>query len=177
MVHKRMGAQLRRLSIKEFKEAPKLPLTLVVDNVRSGYNVGALFRTADGFRIERIILCGITPRPPYREILKTALGATESVDWTYEAQTVQALQALRAADYHITALEQTDESIPLHHFSFTEHERYALVVGSEITGISDEALALCHSFVEIPQWGTKHSLNVAVATGIALWECARQRWL
>ncbi len=177
MAKKLIGSQLKRLSIEEFKKATKLPVVVLLDNIRSGYNVGAIFRNADAFRIEKIILTGITPRPPYREILKTALGATMSVDWEYIKNPIDAVNSLKEAGYKILCLEQTDSSVPIHRFSPEAEKKYAIIVGSEVSGISDELIALGDLFVEIPQFGTKHSLNVAVATGILLWEFAKHYWL
>ncbi len=177
MAKKLSGSQLKRLSIEEFKKSPKLPVIVILDNIRSGYNVGAIFRNADAFRIEKIILTGITPRPPYREILKTALGATMSVDWEYIKNPVDAVNSLKEAGYKILCLEQTDVSVPIHRFSPEANKKYAIIIGSEVSGISDELIDLGDLFVEIPQFGTKHSLNVAVATGILLWEFAKHYWL
>lgn len=177
MPRKLSGIQLKRLSIEEFKRAPKLPVVVVLDNIRSGYNVGAIFRNADAFRIEKIVLTGITPRPPYREILKTALGATMSVDWEYVKTPVEAVQSLKESGYTILCLEQTDASVPMHKFQPEENKKYAIIVGSEVSGISEDVIELGDLFIEIPQFGTKHSLNVAVATGIILWEFAKHLWL
>jgi len=162
--------ELNRLSVTDFKSKDKFPLTLVLDNVRSLHNVGAAFRTADAFAIEKIWLCGITGRPPQREITKTALGSTESVVWEYAATTADALRQLKAAGYLIVAVEQTNESQDLTTFSPAPGQPYALVMGNEVFGVDDEVLALCDAAVEIPQFGTKHSLNVSVAAGVVLWD-------
>ncbi|MCC2547250.1 RNA methyltransferase [Hymenobacter sp. BT175] len=162
--------ELNRLSVPDFKNTQKFPLTLVLDNVRSLHNVGSAFRTADAFAIEKIWLCGITGRPPQREITKTALGSTESVAWEYAASTVEAIGQLRAAGYAIIAVEQTTGSQPLPSFRPEAGRGYALVLGNEVFGVDDEVLALCDAAVEIPQFGTKHSLNVSVAAGVVLWD-------
>ncbi len=164
---------LNRLSAEEFKLQQKLPLVLILDNVRSGLNVGAVFRTADAFVVEKIVLCGITAQPPHREILKTALGSTETVEWEYFAATVDAIQALKSAGYIVFAIEQTTNKIWLHDFKPETDMKYAFVFGNEVEGVDEQALALCDGAIEIPQFGTKHSLNVAVAVGIAVWEMVR----
>ena len=171
---KKSLSALQRPDVATFKAQPKTPLVLVLDNVRSALNVGSAFRTADGFGIERVILCGITATPPHREIFKTAIGATESVEWRYEKSTETALESLRAADYHIVGIEQSTDSVSLADWRLATDTEYALVVGNEVSGVSDAALALCHTTVEVPQYGTKHSFNVAVCTGIVLWEAVRQ---
>ena len=162
--------ELNRLTVADFKNTQKFPLVLVLDNVRSLHNVGALFRTADAFAIEKIWLCGITGRPPQREITKTALGATESVAWEYAPTTTAAVQQLQAAGYVVVAVEQTTDSQSLSTFQPEAGRPYALVVGNEVFGVEDEVLALCDAAVEIPQFGTKHSLNVSVAAGVVLWD-------
>ena len=162
--------QLKRPSVEAFKKQAKLPVTLVLDNVRSMHNVGSAFRTADAFALEQIVLCGITGTPPHREIEKTALGATQSVAWQHVTDTVQAIQQLRDEGYRIVAVEQAAGSRALHQFSPIPTEKYALVFGNEVHGVSDEVMAMANSCVEIPQSGTKHSLNIAVSIGIVLWE-------
>lgn len=171
---KKSVAALQRPDVTTYRVQPKLPLVLVLDNVRSALNVGSAFRTADGFGIERVILCGITATPPHREIFKTAIGATESVDWQYEENTVRALETLRTTGYQIIGVEQSTDSISLAAWHLAPAEKYALVMGNEVSGVGDEALARCHTTVEVPQFGTKHSLNVAVCAGIVLWEAVRQ---
>jgi 23S rRNA (guanosine2251-2'-O)-methyltransferase len=162
--------ELNRLSVADFKSTQKFPLTLVLDNVRSLHNVGSAFRTADAFAIEKIWLCGITGRPPQREITKTALGSTESVVWEYAATTIEAIAQLKAAGYVVVAVEQTDQSQDLTGFEPVANQPYALIMGNEVFGVDDEVLALCDAAVEIPQFGTKHSLNVSVAAGVVLWD-------
>lgn len=162
--------ELNRLSVEEFKEAPKLPIVLLLDHVRSLHNVGSAFRTADAFRAEKIWLTGITGTPPHREIEKTALGATDSVQWAYHKDPVQVAKALQQDGYELIMIEQTSTSTPLHLFEPNPRGRYALVFGNEVNGITDEVLALSNTAIEIPQSGTKHSLNIAVCLGIVLWE-------
>lgn len=163
-------AELNRATVADFKSTPKSPVVLVLDNVRSLHNVGAVFRTADAFALEKIWLCGITGRPPQREITKTALGSEESVSWEYAATTVEALTALKQAGYAVVAVEQTTGSTSLVQFRPQPGQPLALVMGNEVFGVDDEVLALCDAAVEIPQFGTKHSLNVSVAAGVALWD-------
>jgi 23S rRNA (guanosine2251-2'-O)-methyltransferase len=165
---------LNRISVAEFKDKQKLPITVVLDNVRSMNNVGSVFRTADGFLIEQIVLCGFTPQPPHRDIQKTALGATETVNWKHAENTVDIIHELKTAGYKVYAIEQVTSSIMLNHFKIQEHEKIAVVFGNEVDGVSDEALALCDGAIEIPQLGTKHSLNISVAAGIVLWKLFEQ---
>lgn len=162
--------ELGRIDIETFKQTEKIPLIVVLDNVRSMHNVGAVFRTADAFIIERIVLCGITPQPPHREIHKAALGATESVDWIYEKNISEALQNLKNENYKIIGIEQTSTSEIMTDYAINKEEKYALVLGNEVDGLSDEALPMYDNFLEIPQLGTKHSLNVSVCGGIVMWE-------
>lgn len=168
--------ELGRPSLEQFKEQPKLPIALVLDNVRSMYNVGSVFRTADAFAVEKIWLCGITGRPPHREIEKTALGATESVDWEYCKDIGQALDALQLSGYRLMAVEQAHPSLPLQHFQPLPQNRYALVFGNEVNGVSQEALERVEACIEIPQFGTKHSLNIAVTAGILVWDYYLKRF-
>ncbi|WP_090974127.1 RNA methyltransferase [Parapedobacter composti] len=161
--------ELQRPSVETFKAQDKLPVALVLDNVRSMHNVGSAFRTSDAFAVERIILCGITGRPPHREIEKTALGATQSVTWSHVGDTSAAVRDLRKEGYRIVAVEQAKGSIPLQQFKPTETEKYALVFGNEVHGVSDDVMANVDACIEIPQSGTKHSLNIAVSIGIVLW--------
>ena len=170
MVQKLKLEQLGRIDVDSFKKAEKTPLIVVLDNVRSMHNVGAIFRTADAFLIEKIVLCGITPQPPHREIHKAALGATESVDWVYFEKIEEALQYLKNQKYQVVGIEQTTDSQMITGFDFNQSSRYALVLGNEVEGVSDEALSYCDVFLEIPQLGTKHSLNVSVCGGIVMWE-------
>ena len=162
--------ELNRLPVADFKSTPKTPVVLVLDNVRSLHNVGAVFRTADAFALEKIWLCGITGRPPHREITKTALGSENSVAWEYAAETIAAVAALKAAGYQVLAVEQTTGSILLPQFRPAPGRPLALVLGNEVMGVDDAVLALCDAAIEIPQFGTKHSLNVGVAAGVVLWD-------
>lgn len=164
---------LRRISIEEFKSSRKTPITLVLDNVRSALNVGAIFRTADAFLIEKIILCGITTTPPNKEIRKAALGSSDSVNWEFQDNTINAVLKLKKQNYHIIAVEQTDKSTKLNNLSLSK-KQIALILGNEINGVSQDVIDLCNNVIEIPQFGTKHSLNISVATGIVVWEVWKQ---
>ena len=162
--------ELGRVSIDDFKKQDKLPLVVVLDNVRSMHNIGSIFRTSDGFAIEKIYLCGITAQPPHREIEKTALGATQSIDWIYTADISEAINELKAAGYILIAIEQAENSIMLNDFQPKASEKYALIFGNEVNGVSDEAMKLIGTCIEIPQFGTKHSFNIVVSAGIVLWD-------
>jgi tRNA G18 (ribose-2'-O)-methylase SpoU len=162
--------ELGRMSVSEFRATEKLPVAIVLDNVRSLHNVGSAFRTADAFRIEKIFLTGITGVPPHREIHKTALGATESVAWEYAEQVGDAVKNLKDSGYTIVVIEQTTESVALNTFAPDPARKYALVFGNEVNGVSDEAIALADLALEIPQAGTKHSLNISVCVGIVTWQ-------
>ncbi|MCB9033572.1 MAG: RNA methyltransferase [Chitinophagales bacterium] len=164
--------ELNRLSTTEYQQTNKLPIIVVVDNVRSAMNVGSIFRTCDAFLIEAIYLVGITAQPPNREILKTALGATESVDWQYFENIRSVIDELKSNDYQILAIEQSDASVLLHDFEIDKHQKYALVLGNEVDGVSNEFINNCTACIEIPQYGTKHSLNVSVCAGIVIWHFA-----
>lgn len=167
--------ELNRLSKEEYKKVEKLPVIIVLDNIRSLSNVGAVFRSADAFRISEVFLCGITACPPHREIHKTALGADETVDWRYFESTEAACIELKAMGYKIIAVEQVEGSIPLHQFQ--AEPRTAFIMGNEVEGVTSEILPLCDAAVEIPQEGTKHSLNVSVCAGIVLWQSFQQLFL
>lgn len=162
--------ELKRIGTEEYKQAEKKPVMIVLDNVRSLNNIGSIFRTADAFRIEGIYLCGITACPPHREIQKTALGATESVEWKYFEDIEEAIGALKQNSYKILAAEQTDNSTKLNHFFPEKNQKYALVFGNEINGVSDILVESADDCIEIPQYGTKHSFNVTVSAGIILWD-------
>ncbi len=161
--------ELGRKSVEAFKQANKTPLVVVLDNIRSMHNVGSVFRSADAFLIEAIYLCGYTPQPPHRDINKTALGATETVAWKYFNTTADAIQQLKQDEYAVYALEQAEGSISLEQFVRND-AKTAIVLGNEVEGVADDVLALCDGCIEIPQLGSKHSLNVSVAAGIVLWE-------
>jgi 23S rRNA (guanosine2251-2'-O)-methyltransferase len=162
--------ELNRVAIDEFKEQQKLPVVVVLDNVRSMHNVGSVFRTADGFSIEKVVLCGITAQPPHREIEKTALGATQSVDWIHFEDTLIAIESLRANGYLIIAIEQAENSTMLNKFKPDPNQKYALIFGNEVNGVSDEAMEKIDECIEIPQFGTKHSFNIVISAGIVLWD-------
>jgi tRNA G18 (ribose-2'-O)-methylase SpoU len=162
--------ELNRLSTSQFKEAEKNPVVVVLDNIRSLNNVGSVFRTADAFRLERIYLCGITAQPPHRDIHKTALGATDAVDWKYQKNGKEAITALKSLGYKILVLEQTDQSIPLTSFQPSAKDKYALIFGNEVKGVDNELLRMADTCIEIPQFGTKHSFNVTVSAGIVIWD-------
>ncbi|MET0243659.1 MAG: RNA methyltransferase [Flavitalea sp.] len=167
--------ELNRKSVSEFKDSKKTEIVAVLDNIRSMHNVGSVFRTADAFLLEGLVLCGYTPQPPHRDIHKTALGATETVKWQYAPTTAEAVQKLKSEGYRVFAIEQAEDSIPLHAFSFNDNDKLAVVFGNEVTGVDDNVLALCDGCIEIPQLGMKHSLNISVAAGIVLWELVRTK--
>ena len=162
--------ELNRLTVGEFKKARKLPCIVVLDNVRSLNNIGSVFRTSDAFLVDKIYLCGITATPPNKDIHKTALGATESVDWEYFSETVKAVKKLKSDGYRVFAVEQVDESIQPGELFIKKDEKIAVVFGHEVKGISDEIIPLIDGCIEIPQFGTKHSLNISVCAGIVIWE-------
>jgi 23S rRNA (guanosine2251-2'-O)-methyltransferase len=162
--------ELGRVGIEDFKKQDKLPITVILDNVRSMHNIGSIFRTSDGFAIEKIYLCGITAQPPHREIEKTALGATQSIEWAYSTDITDLIPELRAAGYKIIAIEQAANSVMLNDFQPKTSEKYALIFGNEVNGVSDEAMKLIDTCLEIPQFGTKHSFNIVVSAGIVLWD-------
>ena len=165
--------ELNRVSVQEFKDQKKLPIIVVLDNIRSLNNVGSFFRTSDAFNIEAIYLCGISAQPPHREIQKTALGATESVEWRYFETTEQALGKLKEKEFLIYAIEQTESSIYLQEFTYNL-EKIALVFGNEVDGVGQNVINLSKSSIEIPQFGTKHSLNVSISFGVVLWHLVSQ---
>ena len=162
--------ELGRIDVETFKKTEKIPLVVILDNIRSMHNVGAAFRTADAFLVEKIILCGITPKPPHREIHKAALGATESVDWQFYDNVKEAVIDLKTLGFEIVGIEQTTNSVMITDFEIDKTKKYALVLGNEVEGISDEILTDLDVCLEIPQLGTKHSLNVSVCGGIVMWE-------
>ncbi|MEL6655989.1 MAG: RNA methyltransferase [Bacteroidota bacterium] len=166
--------ELGRASVEEFRQQEKTPIVLVLDNVRSALNVGSAFRTADAFALERIYLCGITAQPPHREILKTALGATEAVDWVHTPTVEEAIAQLRADNYRIWAVEQAVERTWLQDFNIQQEQPLALVFGNEVNGVSQAVMDQADGAIEIPQYGTKHSFNVSVSLGIVVWEVFRQ---
>lgn len=165
-----MNKELNRKSVDEFKQSAKTPLIIVLDNVRSLLNVGSIFRTADAFLVESLYLCGITGSPPNKDIQKTALGSTETVNWRHFTTTAEALDLLKSNGYKVYAIEQADCSIPLNRVAFEKREKIALVFGHEVKGVDQKVIDMCTGVIEIPQWGTKHSLNVAVSAGIVVWD-------
>lgn len=171
---KKSMEELGRLSAEENKQASHYSIKIILDDVRSMNNVGSVFRTADALNVEEIILCGVTPQPPHRDIHKTALGATESVQWQYEPNIETILPSLKNNNYIIVGVEQTQNSVLLNQVNFPKDQKIALIFGNEVTGVSDNALALCDYVIEIPQWGAKHSLNISVAVGVTLWEFVRE---
>ena len=164
---------LNRIDIATFKQSEKLPLIIVLDNIRSLHNVGSVLRTADAFRLKTVYMCGITATPPSPEIHKTALGAEDSVTWRYYEDTLQAVTELKAEGYTVLAVEQVEGSLKLGEFSFTPGQRYALVMGNEVKGVQQAVVDACDQALEIPQYGTKHSMNVSVTAGIVMWEVER----
>jgi 23S rRNA (guanosine2251-2'-O)-methyltransferase len=162
--------ELNRASVAEFKVQDKLPVAVVLDNVRSMHNIGSIFRTSDGFAVEQVCLCGISAQPPHREIEKTALGATQAVNWSYYADVTYAIKHLRDDGYQIIAIEQAENSLMLNEFIPEKNQKYALIFGNEVNGVSEEAMQMIDACIEIPQFGTKHSFNIVVSAGIVLWD-------
>jgi tRNA G18 (ribose-2'-O)-methylase SpoU len=168
------NSELERKSIEDFKKSKKTPLILVLDDIRSLHNIGSVFRTADAFLIEKIILCGITATPPNKEINKTALGATETVTWEHRENVLEVITNLRNQDTITLAIEQVESAIFLQDFKIDKAKKYALIFGNEVYGVAQEAVALCDGCIEIPQLGTKHSLNISVSAGIVVWDLFKQ---
>ena len=162
--------ELDRKSVEDFREAEKTPLIIILDDIRSLHNIGSVFRTSDAFLIEKIYLCGITAVPPNKEIHKTALGATETVTWEYQKNVLEVIQNLKAENISVFAIEQVENSIFLQDFKVEENKKYALVFGNEVYGVSQKAIEICDGTIEIPQLGTKHSLNISVSMGIVVWD-------
>ena len=169
-MRKLLNSELDRKTVEQFRKSEKSPFVIVLDNVRSQSNVGSIFRTADAFLTEAIYLCGITAKPPHREIQKTALGATESVAWKYFLKTTDAIHDLKEDGYKIIGVEQAEESVELQDMHVEKGEKYALVFGHEVNGVAQDVINLCDQYIEIPQFGTKHSFNIAISVGIVLWE-------
>ena len=164
------NSELDRKTIDDFKKSDKTPLIIVLDDIRSLHNIGSVFRTADAFLIEKIILCGITATPPNKEIHKTALGATETVAWEHHENVLEVIESLKKENVLTLAIEQVESSIFLQDFTVEKNQKYALVFGNEVYGVAQEAVAICDGCIEIPQLGTKHSLNIAVSAGIVVWD-------
>lgn len=169
-MRKLTNAELERKNVEEFKQAAKTPLIVVLDDIRSLHNIGSVFRTADAFLIEKIYLCGITATPPNKEIHKTALGATETVVWEYAKDVLEVIEKLKSEKVAVYAIEQVENSVMLNDFQIEERQRYALVFGNEVKGVAQEAIHLSDGVIEIPQLGTKHSLNISVSAGIVIWD-------
>ena len=166
--------ELNRISIEEFQEAKKIPLIVVLDNVRSLNNIGSVFRTSDAFRVEEIFLCGITATPPNVEIHKTALGAEDSVKWRYFEETISAVEELKAEGYTVFSIEQAENSISLESIKLDKNKKYAVILGHEVHGVQQSVIDASDGCIEIPQYGTKHSLNVSVTAGIVIWDFFKQ---
>jgi len=164
------NSELERKSIEDFKKSDKTPLILVLDDIRSLHNIGSVFRTADAFLVEKIILCGITATPPNKEIHKTALGATETVSWEHHENVIEVIENLKKENVVTLAIEQVESAVFLQDFTVEKNQKYALVFGNEVFGVSQEAVAVCDGCIEIPQLGTKHSLNISVTAGIVVWD-------
>lgn len=169
--------ELNRLSNEDMQQAEKQPVIVILDDIRSMHNVGSAFRTCDAFRVSALYLCGYTPRPPHRDIHKTALGATDTVSWEYFNTTIDAVNAAKEAGYKIIAIEQAHNSTMLDNYKVIAGEKIALVFGNEVGGVSEEAMKMADECIEIPQWGSKHSLNISVSLGVVLWEMVRGRKL
>ena len=164
------NSELDRKSVAEFKEAQKTPIIIVLDDIRSLHNIGSVFRTSDAFLIEKIYLCGITATPPNKEINKTALGATDTVAWEYQKDVLEVITDLKSQNVEVYAIEQVENAIFLDNFEIEANKKYALIFGNEVFGVNQEAVKLCDGAIEIPQLGTKHSLNISVSTGIVIWD-------
>lgn len=173
-MRKLKNSELNRLDIETFKKTKKIPVIVVLDNIRSLNNIGSVFRTADAFLVKAIYLCGITAQPPHKDIHKTALGATESVEWHYFADTLEAVKTLKKQNFRIVSIEQVENAIPLQKFDVRPQQNYALIFGNEVKGVQQEVVNQSDYCIEIPQFGTKHSLNISVSTGIVLWEFVKK---
>ena len=173
-MRKLANAELERKNIDEFKEAPKTPIIVILDDIRSLHNIGSVFRTSDAFLIEKIYLCGITATPPNKEIHKTALGATETVAWEHHEDVLEVITKLKKDNVTTLAIEQVESAVFLQNFKVEKNKKYALVFGNEVYGVSQDAVALCDGCIEIPQLGTKHSLNISVSAGIVVWDLFKQ---
>lgn len=174
-MRKLLNSELGRKSMEEYRNSEKSSFVIVLDNVRSQNNVGSVFRSADAFLTRKILLCGITSRPPHRDIQKTALGATESVEWSYFEKATDAVLELKAEGYKIIGVEQVEGSIELQNAKIEKGQKYALVFGNEVNGVDQKVIDMCDMCLEIPQFGTKHSFNIAVSAGIVLWELNKKR--
>ena len=164
------NSELGRIDAKSFKDSEKTPLIIILDNIRSLNNIGAVFRTADAFLIEKIYLCGITAKPPHKDIQKTALGATDSVDWEYAENTLEVIKKLKTQGVFIASIEQAQESVSLENFKTSPNQKYAIVMGHEVKGVQQQVVSASDGVIEIPQYGTKHSLNISVSCGVVIWD-------
>lgn len=164
------NSELERKSVEDFKSSQKTPIIIILDDIRSLHNIGSVFRTSDAFLIEKIYLCGITAVPPNKEIHKTALGATETVTWEYQKDVLEVIETLKKEKTLVYAIEQVENAVFLNDFEVTQNEKYALIFGNEVYGVSQEAIKICDGTIEIPQLGTKHSLNISVSAGIVVWD-------
>lgn len=173
-MRKLQNSELQRKSVDDFRQARKTPLIVVLDDVRSGHNIGSVFRTADAFLLEKIVLCGITATPPNKEIYKTALGATDTVQWEHSPSVTDTIEKLKSDGVKVYAIEQVENAVMLNDFNPEKGQRYALVFGNEVFGVAQQAIALCDGSIEIPQLGTKHSLNISVSAGIVIWDLFRK---
>ncbi len=169
-MRKLANAELNRLTVADFKKEPKIPLIIVLDNIRSLNNIGSVFRSSDAFLVEKIYLCGITAQPPHKDIQKTALGATESVAWQYKENTLDVVKELQAQNVQVLAVEQAESAMELQQFQPVAGKKYAMVLGNEVKGVAQNVVDVCNPVIEIPQFGTKHSLNIAVSAGIVIWD-------
>ncbi|PKP18089.1 MAG: RNA methyltransferase [Bacteroidetes bacterium HGW-Bacteroidetes-23] len=169
-MRKLANSELERKNIDEFKEAQKTPIIIILDDIRSLHNIGSVFRTSDAFLIEKIYLCGITATPPNKEIHKTALGATDTVTWEYQKEVLTVIDQLKVEEISVFAIEQVENSIMLNDFKVEQGKKYALIFGNEVKGVSQQAIEKCDGVIEIPQLGTKHSLNISVSAGIVVWD-------
>ncbi len=178
MKHRKLkNAELDRKTVEEFKSSQKIPLIIILDNVRSVHNVGSVFRTADAFLIQKIYLCGITAQPPHKDIRKTALGATETVEWQYVEDTVELIEKLKEENVQILSIEQAEDAILLNEYSPKKNETYAVVFGNEVKGVQQAVVSQSDAVIEIPQFGSKHSLNISVSTGVVVWDLAKKLYL
>ncbi len=164
------NSELNRLDVNEFKEAQKTPIIIVLDNIRSLNNIGSVFRTADAFLVEKIYLCGITATPPHKDIHKTALGATDSVAWEYRKDTLELIEEYKGLDYETIAIEQAENAIMLNDYNPATGKKQVLVFGNEVKGVAQDVVTACDKVIEIPQYGTKHSLNISVSAGVVVWD-------
>lgn len=169
-MRKLLNSELDRKSVNDFKEATKTPLIIVLDDIRSLHNIGSVFRTSDAFLVEKIYLCGITATPPNKEIHKTALGATDTVTWEYAKDVLEVIEQLKSENVAVFAIEQVENAVFLNDFKVEKNNKYALVFGNEVYGVSQKAIEICDGTIEIPQLGTKHSLNISVSAGIVVWD-------